>query len=66
MPFLQKCSAVFDDEDAYAVEFVTSESLGFSQFDRIQPIFCQFVAVFDMNMGWFRSLAAEKEEPESK
>jgi hypothetical protein len=48
-----------------SLQFMTSEPFGHSKINRVQPIFCNLVAMFDVNMQRLRSLLAEEEKSES-
>jgi len=61
MPLLQKQNAVFDHHGANSFQLMTSETFRHGKIYRVQPIFCNLVAMFDMDMRRLRALLAKEE-----
>jgi hypothetical protein len=45
---------------------MASESFGLGQLNRVQPIFCDFITMLDVDVRRLHSFSAEEEKSESK
>jgi hypothetical protein len=66
MPFLHKQVAMFNDQCPDPGQLVGAESNRTGKLNRVQPVFCDFVAMLDMDMWRLLILSAKKEETEPK